>query len=209
VVKQLLKKNTLISNDIQRDIRSDKKFKNIKEKINSALISPIYENKIPVGVIALYSSKKNFFTENDKIISDSMSNLVESAIISMYYETNKLILNQHEEIIKGYIRTSLDGIIITDHNLNIINFNPSSELIFGYSSSEVLNKSIINLIISERFCANHNIKDFNNELVSMNLNKHRNIIGIKKDKTEINLDVVISVLEIFEKPIYYFTIKSL
>jgi len=38
------------------------------------------------------------------------------------------------------IRSSNDGIVATDKNLNIVIFNPGAEKIFGYSPSEVINK---------------------------------------------------------------------
>ncbi|MEE4263570.1 MAG: response regulator [Desulfobacteraceae bacterium] len=38
------------------------------------------------------------------------------------------------------IRSSNDGIVATDKKLNIVIFNPGAELIFGYASSEVINK---------------------------------------------------------------------
>jgi len=38
------------------------------------------------------------------------------------------------------IRSSNDGIVATDKNLNIVIFNPAAELIFGYAPSEVINK---------------------------------------------------------------------
>ena len=38
------------------------------------------------------------------------------------------------------IRSSNDGIVATDKNLNIVIFNPEAEKIFGYAPSEVINK---------------------------------------------------------------------
>jgi len=38
------------------------------------------------------------------------------------------------------IRSSNDGIVATDKNLNVVIFNPAAEIIFGYAPSEVINK---------------------------------------------------------------------
>ena len=55
------------------------------------------------------------------------------------------------------IRSSNDGIVGTDKNLNIVIFNPEAEKIFGYNPSEVINKKSAQELFPEEL--NHTFND--------------------------------------------------
>ena len=55
------------------------------------------------------------------------------------------------------IRSSNDGIVATDKNLNIVIFNPEAEKIFGYNPSEVINKKSAKELFPEEL--NHTFND--------------------------------------------------
>jgi len=55
------------------------------------------------------------------------------------------------------IRSSNDGIVATDKNLNIVIFNPEAEKIFGYTPSEVINKKSAQELFPEEL--NHTFND--------------------------------------------------
>ena len=66
------------------------------------------------------------------------------------------------------IRSSNDGIVATDKNLNIVIFNPEAEKIFGYAPSEAINKKAIteifptelNRIFTDALSGETDLKDF-------------------------------------------------
>jgi len=66
------------------------------------------------------------------------------------------------------IRSSNDGIVATDKNLNIVIFNPEAEKIFGYPPSEVINKKAatdifpteLNRIFTDALSGETDLRDF-------------------------------------------------
>lgn len=59
-------------------------------------------------------------------------------------------IRRQSDFMRRLIRSSTDGIIATDSNLNVIIFNPEAEHVFGYTSEEVINrKTISDLLPSE------------------------------------------------------------
>jgi PAS domain S-box-containing protein len=53
------------------------------------------------------------------------------------------------------IESALDAVIMIDHRGDVLQFNPSAEATFGYSRKEVLNKSLADFIIPERYREAH------------------------------------------------------
>ncbi|MFM8172254.1 MAG: PAS domain S-box protein, partial [Pirellulaceae bacterium] len=51
--------------------------------------------------------------------------------------------------------SALDAVIMIDQQGDVIQFNPSAEAIFGYARQEVLNQSLADFIIPERYREAH------------------------------------------------------
>jgi serine/threonine-protein kinase len=60
-----------------------------------------------------------------------------------------------QQRIEAMIESALDAVIMIDHLGDVIQFNPSAEAIFGYSRQEVLNNSLADFIIPERYREGH------------------------------------------------------
>jgi PAS domain S-box-containing protein len=60
-----------------------------------------------------------------------------------------------QQRIEAMIESALDAVIMIDQHGDVIQFNPSAESIFGYSRQEVLNKSLADFIIPERYREAH------------------------------------------------------
>lgn len=56
-------------------------------------------------------------------------------------------IERQSDFLRRLIRSSTDGIIATDENLNVIIFNPGAEHIFGYAADEVINKKAIDELL--------------------------------------------------------------
>jgi two-component system NtrC family sensor kinase len=64
---------------------------------------------------------------------------------------------ESEALHKAVVATSLDCIIIVDGQGHVVDFNPASEKLFGYTSAEAQGREISSLIIPERYReAHHN-----------------------------------------------------
>lgn len=87
-----------------------------------------------------------------------------------------------------------DAIISTDKDLHIQMFNKGAENIFGYSSEEVLDRSI-NILIPERYHQSHgaHVMSFlRKDEDSILMNARREIYGLKKDGTEFPAEASVS-----------------
>ncbi|MFN5951730.1 MAG: protein kinase domain-containing protein [Pirellulaceae bacterium] len=60
-----------------------------------------------------------------------------------------------QQRIDAMIESALDAVIMIDHHGDVVQFNPSAEAIFGYSRQEVLNKSLSDFIIPDRYREAH------------------------------------------------------
>lgn len=60
-----------------------------------------------------------------------------------------------QQRIEAMIESALDAVIMIDHRGDVLQFNPSAEATFGYSRKEVLNKSLADFIIPERYREAH------------------------------------------------------
>ena len=62
---------------------------------------------------------------------------------------------ESDALYKAVVATSLDCIIVVDGDGCVIDFNPASEKLFGYSREEALGREIGSLIIPEKYRAAH------------------------------------------------------
>ena len=60
-----------------------------------------------------------------------------------------------QQRIEAMIESALDAVIMIDQQGDVIQFNPSAEAIFGYARQEVLNQSLADFIIPERYREAH------------------------------------------------------
>jgi len=76
-------------------------------------------------------------------------------IISYYFRLRinfskqELISNsKYDQFSQSLINISPDAIVVFDNNMRVLNFNASAEKLFGYKSDEIIDRSIINTLIS-------------------------------------------------------------
>jgi two-component system NtrC family sensor kinase len=63
--------------------------------------------------------------------------------------------SDREALHQAIVRTSLDCIIVVDGDGRVVDFNPASERLFGYSRAEALGQEISSLIIPEKYRRAH------------------------------------------------------
>jgi PAS domain S-box-containing protein len=109
-------------------------------------------------------------------------------------ETLKTKVIEREQRIQTIFEAAPDAVITIDHTGTITNWNTEAENIFGYAKSEAIGKTFTGTIIPERFREAHknSLKQFLKTGEGKALNKPIEISAIKKDSTEIPIELKIS-----------------
>jgi PAS domain S-box-containing protein len=64
-------------------------------------------------------------------------------------------LRESEERVRAIVESALDAVVTMNHRGEIVQLNPASEKIFGYSRDEAVGKRLVDLIIPERLREDH------------------------------------------------------
>lgn len=99
-------------------------------------------------------------------------------------------LKESELKFRSIVETAPTSMLIVDENMNIILSNPEAESVFGYTFEELKDKSI-KMLIPNRYHDNHvhYQKSYLNNPVSYKMGANRFTPAIKKDGTEIIVEV--------------------
>ncbi len=102
------------------------------------------------------------------------------------------------------LESSLDGILVMDHEGHIVSFNPAAERIFGYQSAEVIGRSLAEVIIPQRLRQAHR-EGFQRHLTTGEKRvqgRRLELPGCRADGTEILLEVAILRMPGAEPPLF-------
>ena len=113
-----------------------------------------------------------------------MTGVLALAILYLSRLNRTIILREHEksqamERMKTVIGTSLDGVVVCDHDGKILEFSPAAEDIFGHSEAAVLGRDIGSLIIPYNLSAANDTG-----MKSIRMELHKNIVG--KGRVKLN-----------------------
>lgn len=91
------------------------------------------------------------------------------------------------------MNSSLEGIVLTDHVGRILEFNPASVKMFGYSREEVLGRNV-NLLMPEPYFSEHDqyIRNYQETGIRKIIGTGREVVGRTKDQRTFPLDLSIS-----------------
>ncbi len=103
-------------------------------------------------------------------------------------------IEERENRIRTIFESAPDGIITIDQQGIIMNWNVEAENIFGWKNDEVVGKTLAEIIIPEHYREQYqnSLKNFMLTGESKVLNKPIEIEGLKKDNTEIPVELKIS-----------------
>ncbi len=113
--------------------------------INNILFMPLSDNQTTIGLICL-TNKPEDFIDDDVRIATALAELASISLINLSY---LLRLEENEERFRAVAQTASDAIVTVDTQGNIVFLNDAAINMFGYSSGELVGKSI-NDLISER-----------------------------------------------------------
>lgn len=148
-------------------------------------------SRTPVIMITSLEDEKSVNLAFDAGATDYISKPINWAVLRqrlsrmLKAKHTEMILDQSEAFSRSIIDHAIEGIITTDITGIIRYINPSAEQIFGYISSEIINKNI-NILVP---------KLYNNEF----LEKNMEMIGHRKDTSTLPIDLTISKFYVGEK----------
>lgn len=112
--------------------------------------------------------------------------------------------DQLEMLYRGILDTALDCIITMGADGRVLEFNPAAERTFGFSRSEAIGKELAELIIPPRMREQHRrgpahyLKTGEGPVIG----KRIEIAGVRKDGSEILVELAITALKIDGAPIF-------
>jgi diguanylate cyclase (GGDEF)-like protein/PAS domain S-box-containing protein len=122
-----------------------------------------------------------------------------------------LALRENEERTSSIISTSLDAIITIDANDIITNWNAQAEVIFGWSSQEVLGKKLADHIIPQEFRERH-LNGIRNYLASGEgpfLNQRLEVEALDRDGQQFPVELTIAPITIDGEPAFSAFVRNI
>ena len=138
------------------------------------------------------------FRKMEEELWDYRTNLEEQ----IKQRTAELVMSQSK--LSGIMETAEDAIISINSAQQILMFNQGAEKIFGYSTDEVLGKSL-GFLMPDNFRASHtgHIQNFGESgQISRRMFERSEILGLRKDGSVFSAEANISQLEIEGEKIY-------
>lgn len=110
---------------------------------------PLKTNKEVIGVLAIQSyDDAKAYTKQDKEVLEIISNQISQAIARKNLEEEE---KEQQELFNKITSSSNDAIIVINNDGKVIFWNKSAEIIFGYTSDEIINKDLHTLIRPEEY----------------------------------------------------------
>jgi len=154
--------------------------------LDNVMFAPLTIAGEVVGLLGL-ANKPGGFTDNDARLAQSLGELASIALLnSRTFES----LEESESRFRSVVETANDAIITADSRGNVVFWNRGAEDIFGYSSEEIVGKSLTT-IMPERFHEAHRkglalvVTTGKSKLVG----KTVEMTGLRKDNTEFPVEL--------------------
>src|SRR5438067_12687218 len=109
-----------------------------------------------------------------------------------------------EMLYHGILDTALDCIITSGCGGHVLEFNPAAERVFGFSRDEVIGKELADLIIPPRMREQHRrgLAHYLKTGEGPVIGKRIEIAGVRKDGSEILVELTITALKIDHEPLF-------
>src|SRR5436190_21443273 len=109
-----------------------------------------------------------------------------------------------EMLYRGILDTALDCIITMDAEGRVLEFNPAAERVFGFRRQEAVGKELAELIIPPRMREQHRrgLAHYLKTGEGPVIGKRIEIAGVRKDGSEILVELTITALRIDSSPIF-------
>jgi PAS domain S-box-containing protein len=113
-------------------------------------------------------------------------------------------IEELEILYRGILDTALDCIITMDADGRVVEFNPAAEQVFGFSRQEAVGKELADLIIPPRMRDRHRrgLAHYLKTGEGPVIGKRIEIGGLRKDGSEILVELAITALKVDSSPIF-------
>ncbi len=122
--------------------------------------------------------------------------LINNKLLDQIHEREKAekIARRSQEHATVIFNNAPDAIVVIDEEGKVVNWNPKSEILFGWKSDEVIGKPLSELIIPNRYRELHSagLKKFLKTGEGPVINKAIEIEALRKNNTEFNIALNIS-----------------
>ncbi|SDS17699.1 PAS domain S-box-containing protein [Formosa sp. Hel1_31_208] len=117
---------------------------------------------------------------------------------------------QDQEIFNILLASISEGVIIVDHQQNIVEINSAAEYIFGYDKKEIINKNL-NLLLPSNYHDKHDahFERFIKKGKARSMGKARDIYGLTKTGDIIEIEVELNPFEVYHKKYVLALIKDI
>lgn len=188
----------------------------IEAGIRSDICVPIVGGGKLIGLLVITSRKHNAYGNREVRIAERVAYQIAGAISSAGLYADRTRAEELAERSHNRLRSVLDiaddAIISADINGKISLFNQGAEKTFGYSTEEILGKSI-NVLIPKRFehiHAKHVRRFASSEINSMQMGDRPNaIIGLRRDGIEFTAEASVSQVEYGGEKIFTVILRDL
>jgi len=155
-------------------------------RLENVLFAPLVINNKAVGLLGL-ANKPGGFSENDARIATGFG---EFAAVALFNSQTLESLEHSELRFRSVVETAIDAIITVDCRGKIIFWNQRAELMFGYTTDEVIGKPAT-IIMPERYRKAHieRINQVASHGKSNITGKTIELVGLNKDVTEFPLEL--------------------
>jgi len=126
------------------------------------------------------------------------------AMTGRNYQVANLVARRTAEL-GGILTTAIEAIITLDANGKIETINPAGETLFGYASTEIVGESI-NTIIPDFFTGS---TSHSNRTADMAAAGRRDAYAIRKDNTNVLIELAVSAVAIPDRTLYTVIIHDL
>lgn len=175
--------------------------------LNAFLGLPLRINDEMVGMIGLSNREGGY----DDLLVKSLEPVLTASgylIVSVREKRERVAAQSRatrgELLRHSVVETALDCVIGMDHEGNIVEFNPAAEKTFGWSSEEVMGRSLAEVIIPEKLRQAHT-DGMNRFLTSGEgpvLGKRIEVPAIRRDGTEFPTELAVTVAKLDENPVF-------
>src|SRR5256885_4313891 len=116
-----------------------------------------------------------------------------------------------EMLYHGILDTSLDCIITMGADGHVLEFNPAAERVFGFTRAEAIGKELAELIIPPRVREQHRrgLAHYLRTGEGPVIGKRIEIAGVRKDGSEILVELAITALKIDSSPIFFAYLRDI
>ena len=179
------------STDIQEEYESPLASLSAAEGLHGALAFPIRLGHAVLGVLEFFSAAMQ---PPDKDLLQTVATL--GYQIGQFIERERAEegLRQSEALKGAILQTAIDGIITTDHDGTIVEWNAAAEKLFGFRRDEALGRELVELIVPLRLRDQHRrgLGSFLQTGAESMLERRVELLGLHADGREFPMELAVT-----------------